>query len=72
MKSFKMVLKWQKSRYVSTLVQCIEDFPSRVKKIEINLSLIPVLVNFHWKNLSRDTPSYEKKDAVPLNTYRLY
>lgn len=26
-KSFKMVLKWQKSRYVSTLVQCFEDFP---------------------------------------------
>ena len=32
-KSFKMVLKWQKGRYVSTLVQCIEDFPSRVKKV---------------------------------------
>ena len=71
-KSFKMVLKWQKSRYVSTLVQCFDDFPSRVKKFEINLSFIPAIVKLHWKNLSRDTPSYKRKDAAPLNTYRLY
>ena len=71
-KSFKTVLKWQKSRYVSTLVQCFDDFPSRVKKFEINLSFIPAIVKLHWKNLSRDTPSYKRKDAAPLNTYRLY
>ena len=31
-KSFKMVLKWQKSRYVSTLVQYFQDFPYFTRK----------------------------------------
>lgn len=46
-KSFKMVLKWQKSRCVSTLVQCIEDFPSRVKKFEINKPPLEKSVTWH-------------------------
>ena len=31
-KSLKMVLKWQKSRYVSALVQWFEDFPYFTRK----------------------------------------